>query len=81
MMADIVEKLKDACVIDRHYGKSVTLTLDYDDYMDAADEIIRLRAENERLRAAITVAIRQHEEGNKGLAHRTLCEAVYGRQA
>ena len=49
-MADIVEKLKDACVIDRHYGKSVTLTLDYDDYMEAADLITALRAENERLK-------------------------------
>lgn len=39
-----------------------------------------LEKDNERLRAAITVAIRQHEEGNKGLAHRTLCEAVYGPQ-
>lgn len=48
-MTDIVEKLKDACVIDRHYGKSVTLTLDYDDYMEAADLITALRAENERL--------------------------------
>lgn len=43
-MTDIVEKLRDACVIDRHYGKSVTLTLDYDDYMEAAAEIERLRA-------------------------------------
>lgn len=49
-MTDIVEKLKDACVIDRHYGKSVTLTLDYDDYMEAADLITALRAENERLK-------------------------------
>lgn len=38
-------------------------------------------AENEKLRAAITQAIRQHEEGNRGLSHRTLCEAVYGEQA
>ena len=52
-MTDIVEKLKDACVIDRHYGKSVTLTLDYDDYMEAADTITTLRAENEKLRAAL----------------------------
>lgn len=52
-MTDIVERLKEACVIDRHYGKSVTLTLDYDDYMEAADEITRLRAGNERLRAKI----------------------------
>ena len=43
-MTDIVEKLRDACIIDRHYGKSVTLTLDYDDYMEAAAEIERLRA-------------------------------------
>ena len=47
----------------------------------AADEITRLRAENEKLRAAIETAIRQHEEGNKGLSHRTLCEAIYGGQA
>jgi hypothetical protein len=40
-----------------------------------------LRAENEKLRAAITQAIRQHEEGNRGLSHRTLCRAVYGEQA
>ena len=52
-MTDIVEKLKEACVIDRHYGKSVTLTLDYDDYMEAADLITALRAENEKLRAAL----------------------------
>jgi len=44
-------------------------------------EITRLRAENARLRKAIKRAIRQHEEGNKGLSHRTLCEAVYGEQA
>ena len=43
-MTDIVEKLRAACIIDRHYGKSVTLTLDYDDYMEAAAEIERLRA-------------------------------------
>lgn len=52
-MTDIVERLKEACVIDRHYGKSVILMLDYDDYMEAADLITALRAENERLRAAL----------------------------
>lgn len=44
-------------------------------------EVEKLRAEVEKLRAAIEVAVRQHEDGNKGLAHRTLCEAVYGEQA
>ena len=53
-MSDIAERLRDACVIDRHYGKSVTLTLDYDDYMEAADTITALRAENERLRDEAT---------------------------
>lgn len=52
-MTDIVEKLKDACVIDRYYGKSVTLTLDYDDYMEAADTITTLRAEVERLKVGL----------------------------
>lgn len=52
-MSDIVEKLKDACVVDPNYGKSVTLTLDYDDYMEAADLITALRVENGRLRRAL----------------------------
>lgn len=44
-------------------------------------DITTLRAEVEKLKEVIKVAIRQHEEGNKGLSHRTLCEAVYGEQA
>ena len=48
---------------------------------NAIDRVEQLVKENDRLKAAITQAIRQHEEGNKGLAHRTLCEAVYGPQA
>lgn len=44
-------------------------------------EITALRAENKKLRAALVKAIRQHEEGNKGLAHRTLCDAIFGKQA
>lgn len=43
-MSDIVERLKDACVVDPNYGKSVNLTLDYDDYMEAADTITALEA-------------------------------------
>lgn len=56
-MTDIVERLKEACVIDRHYGKSVTLTLDYDDYMEAADLITALRAENEKLRKDLSMSV------------------------
>ena len=66
-MTDIVDRLLD--------------TTDRDRIDDAIHEITALRAEVERLREAIKCAIRQHEEGNKGLAHRTLCEAVYGPQA
>lgn len=56
-----------------------------DGYETAKEEyrprLIAAEAENEKLRAALKVAIRQHEEGNKGLAHLTLCEAIYGEQA
>ena len=38
-------------------------------------------AEIARLKAAMAQAIRQHEEGNKGLSHYTLCDALYGKQA
>lgn len=54
---------------------------------EAADEITsltarvkELEAEVERLKTAMTQAIRQHEEGNRELSHRTLCDAVYGEQ-
>lgn len=68
-MTDIVEKLKDACVIDPHYGKSVTLTLDYDDYMEAADLITALRAENEKLKAELEeLDFLRHEGGSESIA-------------
>lgn len=44
-------------------------------------EIKEMQKEIERLKAAMAQAIRQHEEGNKGLSHRTLCDAIYGEQA
>ena len=57
----------------------------HDVYAAAREEYRKKIAEQadeiEKLRAAIERAIRQHEEGNKGMAHRTLCEAVYGAQA
>lgn len=58
-MIDIVQKLKDACVVDPNYGKSVTLTLDYDDYMEAANTITALRAEVEKLRSDLAFADQQ----------------------
>lgn len=81
-MSDIVERLR-AYASDDHErgckGREYDCSCGYDGKRDplmneAADEITRLRA-------AIKQAIRQHEEGNRGLAHRTLCEAVYGEQA
>lgn len=63
-----VEKLKaDIAYADKHAAKVESL-------------LWGTSKENAKLAEAIKVAIRQHEEGNKGLAHRTLCEAVYGEQ-
>jgi hypothetical protein len=40
------------------------------------DEITRLNAEIERLRAVMKTAIRQFEDGNLLSCHRTLCDRV-----
>jgi hypothetical protein len=44
------------------------------------DEITRLNAEIERLRAVMKTAIRQFEDGNRLSCHRTLCDEVHGKQ-
>ena len=67
--ADEIERLKAEVSALNHAEVKLLVQVDEQD------------AEIERLREAIKRAIRQHEEGNKGLAHRTLCEAVYGPQA
>lgn len=62
-MSDIAKKFRDACVIDPHYGKSIKMTCGYDDFMAAANELDRLRAEVERLnnlRKADLEEYRQH---------------------
>ena len=42
-MADIVERLRAGCVDHPEYGKTTTLAVQYDDMMEAADEITKLR--------------------------------------
>lgn len=45
-----------------------------------AAQVAVQRAKVERLETAMTQAIRQHEEGNQGLSHRTLCDALYVKE-
>jgi uncharacterized coiled-coil protein SlyX len=54
------------------------------EYIGTIDRLRRRVAETdveiERLRDVLKTAIRQFEDGNRLSCHRTLCDAVYGRQ-
>lgn len=48
-MTDIVKRLRAACVDHPEYGKTTTLAVQYDELMEAANEIERLRAALHRI--------------------------------